>query len=59
MREFEKLFNAFTISAVIILLLTTVVAGSVAVINRGKSNILSYAMTQNRVEFNENCVIKL
>ena len=59
MTEFDKLFNTFTVAAVIILLATTVAAGSVAVINRGKSNIFSTTSAGNRVEITENYVTKL
>lgn len=59
MTEFNKLFNVFTVAAVIILLATTVAAGSLAVIKRGKSNIFSPSTVQNRVEITENYVTKL
>ena len=41
MKEFNRLFNAFTVLAIVIMLLTTVVAASVTVIEKGNSNLYS------------------
>lgn len=41
MKEFNKLFNIFTVLAIVIMLLTTVVAASVTVIEKGESNLYS------------------
>lgn len=49
MKEFNKLFNIFTVLAIIIMLLTTVVAASVTVIEKGKSNL--YSVIAERIEF--------
>ncbi len=47
MKEFNKLFTAFTVVAILIMLLTTVVAASVTVIEKGKSNLYSVNATIN------------
>ncbi len=47
MREFDKLFNLFTVLAVIVMLLTTVVAASVTVIEKGNRNLYSVNATIN------------
>ncbi len=47
MKEFNKLFNIFTVLAIIIMLLTTVVAASITVIEKGKSNLYSVNATIN------------
>ena len=49
MKEFNKLFNIFTVLAIIIMLLTTVVAASVTVIEKGNSNL--YSVIAERIEF--------
>ena len=49
MKEFNKLFNAFTIFAIIIMLLTTVVSASITVIEKGKSNLFSANVTINEI----------
>ena len=41
MKEFNRLFNAFTVLAIVIMLLTTVVAASITVIEKGESNLYS------------------
>ena len=41
MKEFNKLFNAFTVLAIVIMLLTTVAAASITIIEKGKSNLYS------------------
>jgi hypothetical protein len=41
MKEFNKLFNAFTVLAIVIMLLTTVVAASITIIEKGNSNLYS------------------
>ena len=41
MKEFDKLFNIFTVLAIVIMLLTTVVAASITVIEKGDSNLYS------------------
>ena len=41
MKEFNNLFNVFTVLAIVILLLTTVGAASITVIENGKSNLYS------------------
>lgn len=47
MKEFNKLFNLFTVLAIIIMLLTTVAAASITVISKGRSNIYSVNETRN------------
>lgn len=47
MKEFNRLFNIFTVLAILIMLLTTVVAASVTVIEKGKSNLYSVNATRN------------
>ena len=49
MKEFNRLFNAFTIVAIIIMLLTTVVAASITVVEKGKSNLYSVNATRNEI----------
>lgn len=56
MKEFNKLFNAFTILAIVIMLLTTVVAASITVIEKGKSNLYSVNATRNEIVFREYCI---
>ena len=41
MKEFNKLFNVFTVLAIVIMLFTTVVAASITIIEKGKSNLYS------------------
>ena len=41
MKEFDKLFNIFTVVAILIMLLTTVVSASITVIEKGDSNLYS------------------
>ena len=47
MTEFNKLFNVFTVVAVVIMLLTTVVAAGITVIEKGNSNLYSVNATIN------------
>ena len=56
MKEFNKLFNLFTILAIIIMLLTTVVAASITVIEKGKGNLYSVNATRNEFQFSEYCI---
>jgi len=56
MKEFNKLFNLFTVLAILIMLLTTVVAASVTVINKGKSNLYSVNATRNADVISEYCI---
>ena len=56
MKEFNRLFNAFTVLAIFIMLLTTVVAASVTVIEKGKSNLYSVNATRNEFQFSEYCI---
>ena len=56
MKEFNRLFNAFTVLAIFIMLLTTVVAASVTVIEKGKSNLYSVNATINEFHISEYCI---
>ena len=56
MKEFNKLFNLFTVLAIIIMLLTTVVAASITVVEKGKSNLYSVNATRNEFQFSEYCI---
>lgn len=56
MKEFNRLFNTFTILAILIMLLTTVVAASITVIEKGKSNLYSVNATINDNVIRENCI---
>lgn len=56
MNEFNKVFNIFTVMAILIMLLTTVVAASVTVISKGKSNLYSVNATRNVSVISENCI---
>ena len=56
MKEFNRLFNAFTVLAIVIMLLTTVVAASITVIEKGKSNLYSVNATRNEFSFSEYCI---
>lgn len=56
MKEFNKLFNVFTVLAIIIMLLTTVVAASITVISKGRSNIYSVNATRNPGIIGEHCI---
>ncbi len=56
MNEFNKLFNFFTVLAILIMLLTTVVAASVTVISKGKSNLYSVNATRNFEAISEYCI---
>ena len=47
MKEFNKLFNIYTVLAIVIMLLTTVVAASITVIEKGNSNLYSVNATIN------------
>ena len=47
MKEFNKYFNIFTVLAIIIMLLTTVVAASITVIEKGNSNLYSVIAENN------------
>lgn len=56
MKEFNRLFNAFTVLAIVIMLLTTVVAASITVIEKGKSNLYSVNATINEFPIREYCI---
>ncbi len=56
MKEFNKLFNVFTVLAIVIMLLTTVVAASVTVIEKGKSNLYSVNATRKELPIREYCI---
>ena len=56
MKEFNKLFNIFTVLAIVIMLLTTVVAASITVIEKGKSNLFSANVTINELPISEYCI---
>ena len=56
MKEFNRLFNIFTVLAIVIMLLTTVVAASVTVIEKGKSNLYSVNATRNDNVIREYCI---
>ena len=56
MKEFNKLFNLFTVLAIIIMLLTTVVAASITVVEKGESNLYSVNATRNEFQFSEYCI---
>lgn len=56
MKEFDKLFNTFTVLAILIMLLTTVVAASITVIEKGKSNLYSVNATRNENVIREYCI---
>ncbi len=56
MKEFDKLFNLFTVLAIVIMLLTTVVAASITVIEKGKSNLYSVNATINEFPIREYCI---
>lgn len=56
MKEFNKLFNIFTVLAIVIMLLTTVVAASITVIEKGKSNLYSVNATRNELPIREYCI---
>ena len=59
MKEFNKLFNLFTVLAIIIMLLTTVVAASITVISKGNSNLYSVNGAINPKIIIEYCVNRL
>jgi hypothetical protein len=56
MKEFDRLFNAFTVLAIVIMLLTTVVAASFTVIEKGKNNLYSVNATRNQFTISEYCI---
>ncbi|MEE1504290.1 MAG: hypothetical protein UGF89_08635 [Acutalibacteraceae bacterium] len=56
MKEFNRLFNIFTVLAIVIMLLTTVVAASITVIEKGKSNLYSVNATRNEFFISEYCI---
>lgn len=56
MNEFNRLFNMFTVLAIIIMLLTTVVGASITVIEKGKSNLYSVNATRNEFPISEYCI---
>ena len=56
MKEFDRLFNVFTVLAIVVMLLTTVVAASITVIEKGKSNLYSVNAPRNEFEFSEYCI---
>ena len=47
MKEFNKLFNIFTVLAIVIMLFTTVVSASITIIEKGNSNLYSVNATRN------------
>lgn len=47
LKEFDRLFNIFTVAAIVVMLITTVAAASFTVIVRGDNNIFSAKSTQN------------
>ncbi len=56
MKEFNRLFNVFTVLAILVMLLTTVVAASITVIEKGKSNLYSVNATINENKIGEYCI---
>ncbi len=56
MKEFNNIFNVFTIIAITIMLLTTVVAASITVIEKGNSNLYSVNATRNELPIREYCI---
>ena len=56
MKEFNRLFNIFTVLAIVVMLLTTVVAASVTVIEKGRSNLYSVNATRNEKVISEYCI---
>lgn len=56
MKEFDRLFNVFTVLAIVVMLLTTVVAASITVIEKGKSNLYSVNATINEFPIREYCI---
>ena len=56
MKEFNKLYNIFTVLAIVVMLLTTVVAASITVIEKGKSNLYSVNATRNDNVISGNCI---
>lgn len=56
MEEFNKIFNAFTVVAILIMLVTTVVAASITIINKGNSNLYSVNATTNQKTISEYCI---
>ncbi len=56
MKEFNKLFNIFTVLAIIVMLLTTVVGASITVIEKGNSNLYSVNATRNKFPISEYCI---
>lgn len=56
MKEFNNLFNVFTVLAIVIMLLTTVVAASITVIEKCKSNLYSVNATRNEFPISEYCI---
>ena len=56
MKEFNRLFNVFTVLAIVIMLLTTVVAASITVIEKGESNLYSVNATINDNIISEYCI---
>lgn len=59
MREFNKLFNIFTVAAIVIMLITTVAAASYTVIVRGDNNIFSVQSSRNHSQNDEKFVSAL
>lgn len=51
MREFNKLFNVFTVTAIIVMLLSTTAAACITVINRTNDNIFSADSYKNTEDF--------
>ena len=51
MKEFNKLFNFFTVLAIMIMLLTTVVGASITVVEKVNSNLYSVNATINEFLF--------
>jgi hypothetical protein len=56
MKEFNKLFNIFTVLAIVIMLFTTVVSASITIIEKGNSNLYSVNATRNEFPIRENCI---
>ncbi len=56
MKEFNKLFNAFTILTIIIMLITTAFAAGVTIVNKGRSNLHSVNATRNEFVISEYCI---
>lgn len=51
MREFNRLFNFFTVAAVIVMIFSAFTAACVTVINRTNENIFSTQLYENSEKF--------